>query len=162
METGHAVNFAALVLGLWSLGLWSLGHAPALPARLPPVRVSGVATVFYPGDGQSGDTLGCVRAARRLLGSARFVPGLPVIAMRPGEGPPCGTRIVVEHARTRLRTVAFRLDAGPFGATCPEGRRVVRGALPDGCVWCRVADLTRHVARQIGHDGRDPVNLRWE
>jgi hypothetical protein len=127
-------------------------------APLPTVRASGSATVYYPGDGHSGSQLGCVAAARRIYGTAEFRAGTPVIAMRPGNRPPCGTRVVVEH-RDR-RAAAVMLDSGPYGADCPEGRRVV-ATLPRECQWRGVADLSVPVARAVGLRGRGKVKIRW-
>ena len=44
---------------------------------LPPVRAVGIATTYWPGDGHSGKALGCPAEARRLLGSAAFMPIWP-------------------------------------------------------------------------------------
>jgi len=125
---------------------------------LPPVRLTGIATTYYFGDGHSGDTLGCPAEAKRLLGSSRFRPGLPVIATR--DTPRCGTLVIVENVRTGARTTAIRVDAGPYGCYWPDGSRTVERA----CVGGRraaIADLTRRVAREIGARGHEKVNLRW-
>jgi hypothetical protein len=133
-----------------------------LGAPLPPVRASGVATVYWRGDGQSGRFLGCVREARRLLGRNEFRDDLPIIATR--DNPPCGTFVVVEHARTGRRTGAVKLDFGPFGCRLPDGQRqVVLGehCHAQGGRRLAIADLTRRVASEIGHQGREAIRLRW-
>lgn len=126
--------------------------------NLPPVRLSGLATVYYRGDGMSGPHLGCVRAARRILGHNRFTDDLPVIATR--RGPACGTLVMVEHARTGARTWAWRLDSGPWSCYAPDGARTVALQCPNG-KRRSIADLSLRVAREIGHDGYDPIRLRW-
>lgn len=150
------------LLGL-AVSTW-LGFPFHSSVGLPPVRREGIASFYYPGDGQSGKLLGCRKAARQRLGHFRFEAGLPVIAMRSQDGGPlCGTRVVVQHGRTGRSTVAWVLDRGPFGADCSTGRRVfsARERLPKECRWRAVADLTRTVAHRIGHDEWDPVRLRW-
>ena len=134
-----------------------------LGSPLPPVRATGVATVYWRGDGHSGRYLGCVRQARRLLGKNDFRDDLPIIATR-GE-PPCGTFVVVEHIGTGRHTPAVKLDFGPFGCRMPDGKRQV--VVQDGGCHARgghplaIADLTRRVASEIGHRGRDRIRLRW-
>lgn len=124
----------------------------------PPVRARGVATTYWRGDGMSGRHLGCVAAARRLIGHHNFSDDLPVIATR--YGPSCGTAVLVENVRTGRRTWAVKLDSGPYGQNCPDGWRAGKRLGP-GCRWRGVADLSLRVAREIGHDGWDTVRLRW-
>ena len=78
------------------------------------MRAEGLATVFYEGDRDNPDpSLGCVRAARRL-GLRDLRDHLPIVAMREGGGPACGTIVYVERAgRTVL---GIRLDSGPANA----------------------------------------------
>ena len=136
--------------------------AGLLGAPLPPIRARGVATVYWRGDGHSGAHVGCVREARRLLGTNEFRDDLPIVATR--DNPPCGTFVVVEHVRTRRRTPAVKLDFGPFGCRMPDGKR--RVVVDDACESqggrrLAIADLSRRVAREIGHGGRDAIRLRW-
>ena len=125
---------------------------------LPPVRAVGIATTYWPGDGHSGKALGCPAEARRLLGSAAFRPGLPVIATR--GVPPCGTLVIVENVRTGQRSAALRLDFGPAGCYWPDGSRTVELECKGGR-RAAIADLTRRVAREIGARGHEKVRLRW-
>lgn len=120
-------------------------------SALPPVRLVGIATTYHVDDGFSGDTFGCVREARRLLGSSRFRDDLPTVAMRPELGVPCGGLVYVE--RTGLRTLAIRLDSGPWGTDF------------DGS-YKGIVDLTPTVAEAIRLPGRGvirkgKVRLRW-
>jgi len=124
----------------------------------PPVRAVGIATTYWPGDGHSGKTLGCVSEARRLLGSAEFRPGLPVIATR--DAPRCGTLVDVENVRTGARTLTIRADSGPWGCFWPDGSRTVERDCKGGR-RAAIADLTRRVAREIGARGHERVRLRW-
>jgi len=135
-----------------------------LGSPLPPVRATGVGTVYWRGDGQSGGHVGCVRQARRLLGTNEFHDDLPIIATR--AVPRCGTFVVVEHVRTGRHTPAVKLDFGPFGCEMPDGGRevVVRsgGCRERGGRRLAIADLTRRVAREIGAKlGRTRIRLRW-
>lgn len=123
-----------------------------------PVRLSGIATVYHLGDGQSGKTLGCPSEARRLFGSAHFHDELPVVATR--RRPRCGSIVTVENVRTGLRTLAIRADSGPWGCRWPNGARTVERACAGGR-RVAIADLTLRVAREIGHNGKEPVRLRW-
>jgi hypothetical protein len=123
-----------------------------LPARaLPPVRLSGIATTYHVGDGFSGATFGCVKEARRLLGSSKFRDDLPTVAMRPELGVRCGQVVYVE--RDGLRTIAVRMDSGPFGKH------------PDG-TYKGIVDLTPTVAKAIKLPGvgimrRGKVRVRF-
>lgn len=124
---------------------------------MPRVRAVGIATTYWRNDGYNHGRLGCVREARRLLGHRELRDELPIIATRAGR---CGQRIVVENVGTGARTVALRLDAGPWGQACPDGWRAAVHLGP-GCRWRGVADLTRRVAREIGATGWTRVRLRW-
>lgn len=127
---------------------------PCLAASsLPPVRARGIATVYWRNDGHSGDTFGCVRETRRLLGSSRFRDDLPAIALRPEFGVPCGAVVYVEGVATSKGAWALRLDSGPYNKR-PDGR--YRG----------VADLLPRVAEAIDLPGhgrmrKGAVRLRW-
>ena len=106
---------------------------------LPPIKVSGIATTYAKGDGFSGDTFGCVRESRRLLGSSTFRDDLPTVAMRPEFGVPCGGLVYVERAG--LRVLAIRMDAGPWNRH------------PDG-TYRGIIDLTPTVAEAIDLPGK--------
>lgn len=131
---GHSIlnGFAVVVTG------WHI--------RLPPIKLEGIATTYAYGDGFSGDTFGCVRESRRLLGSSRFRDDIPAIAMRPELGVPCGGIVHVEHAGKR--TIALRMDSGPYGRY-PDGR------------FKGVADLLPGVAEAIGLPGRGVMRKGW-
>ena len=136
-----------------------LGAGDACP---PPVRLRGRATVYHAGDGQSGARWGCVAAARRWTGSARFDDAVPAVAIR-GRPSLCGRRLVVEHGARRI--VVVRLDTGPWGQDCPAGYRVGTRLGP-GCRWRGVADLTPPAARALGLRGQGTaragdVRVRW-
>lgn len=172
-------------LGIASLALCGAG-SNTKPSRL---LLEGRATVFAPGDGASGATVGCPGAALRGHGTSGFrallAAGVPVVATRyKGKlRPRCGERVVVESVRTGLRTEAVKLCVGPFGmcvesAAAPPGRghphgkcrtnelRVVaRGADPYGereqlsGRWISDVDLTPAVCAAIACDGWDRVRL---
>lgn len=128
---------------------------------LPPVRLEGLATTYYPGDGHSGSVLGCPGEARRLLGTAEFRSGQPIIATR--HAPKCGTLVIVENQRTGAKTLALRLDTGPWGCIVDGTRKVLGPSECSASNGRRIADvdLSRHVAQEIGARGKEKVRLRW-
>lgn len=138
----------------WLSRIFCILHI-CLPApKLPPIRASGIATVYHVGDGFSGDTFGCVRESRRLLGSSKFRDDLPTVAIRPEFGVRCGAIVYVENALTKRGIYSVRLDSGPYHQH------------PNG-TYKGVIDLTPTVAVAIDLPGRGvmrkgTVRLRWQ
>lgn len=138
--------------------------------RLPPVRVRGLATVFYAQETHNNGVLACKSVAIKARGHNRHVDSLPIIAMRPGEGPPCGTWVIVENVRTGLATYARLEETGPWGCWKDTERRVLGNAAchtwggkrrAPGQPARYIADLSKAVCDAIDCDGKDPVRIRW-
>lgn len=159
-EAKGGMSAAEILCALSPLG------APCLPPRLPPVRASGIATVFQARERHNNGRLGCVREARRLLRHSAMRDHLPVIATR--SIPRCGTPILVENPGNGKRAWALRLDAGPMGCYRGAERRILG---PGSCAeWggrrAAIADLSPVIAAALELTGRGArrrglVRLRW-
>lgn len=145
-----------------------LGPAALLTADQPArVIAEAPATVYWPGDGYSGGTVGCPAASLRLYGTRRLTvarrraldrDGLHVVAMR-AELAPCGAVVAIEHEGTGLVAHGIVLDRGPY--SCYRGQRRIT-ALRCQPGWERksFADLPPSMARELGHTGLDRVIVR--
>ena len=126
----------------------------------------GLASVYSPGDGYSGDVVGCPAVTLRLYGTRRLTvarrralarDGLHVIAMRQ-ELAPCGAIVEVQHGATGRSATAIVLDRGP--SSCYSSRRrITRLKCPPGWLRKTIADLPPALTRLIGHDGLDLVTV---
>ncbi len=104
----------------------------------------------HPGDGYGGRT-------PTILYKRPVRPGDMGIAHRTW---PMGARIIIKNLRTGLEAHARVIDRGPYGKLDKRGRwfnsRKERKRVGKyrGC-----ADLTPSLAKAIGHDGRDRVQI---
>jgi hypothetical protein len=99
----------------------------------------GALSMYAPNDGHNRGTLACT--------GAPYTHDQVHIALRQWRNL-CG-RLALVCTRRRC-AVARVMDSGPWGATCGNTYRVVPGALPEGCRWRGVADLSYGLWRKLG------------
>jgi hypothetical protein len=114
--------------------------------------IEGKASVFGGADDKhrGGETY-CFKPPRRVRADDWG------LATRQGK---CGDLYLVVNPRTGGWAVVPRIDAGPYGAK-HNGTWVLKKRRSDPGRWIGVADLTRPVAKAIGHrGGKERVLLR--
>jgi len=99
----------------------------------------GALSMYAPNDGHNRGILACT--------GAPFTDDQIHIALRQWKRL-CGRRAIV--CTRRRCAVARVMDSGPWGATCDGKYRVIRGALPPGCRWRAVTDLSYGLWRKLG------------
>jgi hypothetical protein len=126
------------------------------------IMLRGWSTTYFPGDATgTGSHLACVGAARRILGRTTLRASDFVIATRGKRRPfACGQRVTVRHVKSGRSVYAHKLDTGPWSCYAPGFARLVALVCPAGWHRRSIADLTPAVARAIGHDGFDLVEIR--
>jgi len=127
-------------------------------------RIQGMATVFHAYEpGLNNGKLACSRWANRVLGHARHIDDLPIVATR--YKPACGTFVRIINVRNNLYTVAVRAETGPWGCEFPDGAYKVAGkgqCQENGGRRLADVDLSRAACKAIDCDGYDPVRLYWQ
>jgi len=120
-------------------------------------KQEGLASVYWPGDGQCGE----VRADTKP-----FKPGQCHLAHREW---PLGTRVRICSKETGSCAITRVRDRGPYGA-CDRrgmdprthqcrGKWMLKRKPSDPGTWRGIADLTRCVWKRIGGPGLQPVIL---
>lgn len=173
-----------------AITLFTIGVCPAGLTGEPARRLllAGIATTYEPGDGSSGQPVGCIAAAVRDHGTANLsdllARGVPVVATRykTRTRPRCGERVVVELVKSGRRTEAVKYDVGPWGMCvprhgtapqaafrrCPKGAVRVVASPPDpyqhrqeaAGSWISTVDLTPPVCKALGGcSGWDQVRI---
>ena len=132
-------------------------------SAIPPVRMTGMATVYSVGDGNGGGgPMACQKTALAIYGENEHRDDLMVIAVRNKQREPvCGREVLVENPRTEKVTWARRLDSGPYGCYSTAGKRTVAKRCPSGFVRKSDIDITEAVKKATGHNGMEVLNLRW-
>ncbi|HND11406.1 MAG TPA: septal ring lytic transglycosylase RlpA family protein [Pseudomonadota bacterium] len=121
----------------------------ALSATPDVATEAGQAAVFgYEGDELAGGPLACTGKALR--------PGQLVCAHRTL---PCGTRLVVQNMSTQRLATCLVLDRGPYGASLPGGRFVIKRNAAQRGTWRGVVDVSPSVAARLGMR-RSVANVR--
>lgn len=141
--------------------LIQLATTPISIVSSPPVRLRGIATVFYAKEPHNNGKLGCVKVARALYGTNEMSDDMPVVAMREGRAT-CGKLVLIENTKNGRRTWARRLDWGPAGCRHKDGSRTVGKECKSlGGRRPAVIDMSKRVCEAIGCSGKDRVIVRW-
>ncbi len=112
----------------------------ALSATPDVATEAGQAAVFgYEGDELAGGPLACTGKQLR--------PGQMVCAHRTL---PCGTRLLVQNLSSQRLATCRVLDRGPFGASLPGGRFVIKRTAAQRGTWRGVVDVSPAVAARLG------------
>jgi hypothetical protein len=112
----------------------------------------GLATRFGdPGDRHDGAALSCTQKpleAGQLVCAHRTLP--------------CGSVVMLHNPRTNRYAVCTVLDRGPYGAILPSGKWGLKIHKSQPGVWRGVIDLAPAVARALGHNGFERVDIYYQ
>lgn len=112
----------------------------------------GYATRFGdPNDRHDGDALSCTHQA---LGPDDLVCAHRTL--------PCGTVVLLHNPRTDRVALCTVEDRGPYGAILPSGRWGVKIRKRQPGVWRGVIDLSPAVARALGHNGFERIDVYYQ